>query len=513
MLKTHPRIANRRHTTLLKACVCLPALMWATLAGAQSVAPDTPQQSTAGGPLAGQSPPGVRPPKSQKKPAEALPGGQAGPANTPQSIRWTEDWSKPPADDASFLDQMRHIALGTNPDFYLSLGGEERIYYTNWHHSTLGLRANDDNAPTQSRLRLIADLHLGPYVRTYLELGDNREFEWTTKTPPNRDQMDIYQAFVDLTAPLGDDGKITVRPGRFEMPLGNGKLMGVREGLNMRFTYQGVRATYILPGEVSVDTFAVRPINIHESSFDDGPNSGTTYKGIYVSAPNRLFGFGTDGYVYEVDRAAGTLREGAGHDNRTNYGARLWRRADGWDFDLEGDYQGGTFANKAIDAYAVLFEGGYTFADTILAPRLGAKANLFSGDGDLKDGTAGTFVAASPRLPLISEAAFFNLSDLMDFYPSLTVKPREDVTIMIGPDFLWRQSMADGVYIGSSGASIAPYSSGRFIGTDLNLEASWQATKNIQFRIFETYFTADSEFAAHGGKSGNYFGVFTDLRF
>jgi len=480
-------------------------------AHAQSVAPDAPSSSESGGPLGGQQTPGVRPAQSQALPAEALPGGRFGPPNTPQAIRWTEDWSTPPASDASILDRIRHIPLGAD-DTYLSLGGEARFYYTNWHHSVIGQRPNDSEDPTQSRLRLLADLHISPYLRGFLELGDNREFGAPFVTGPNRDTVDIMQAFVDVTAPLGNYGKITVRPGRFEMPLGNGKLVGVREGLDIRYSYEGVRATYILPGYVSVDGFVLRPVNIKPGSFDDDANPATSFTGVYISSPKGILGFGTDAYWYEVDRATATLREGVGADARNNWGARLWKRTPTWDFDLEANYQSGTFINQNISAWGILFEGGYTFADVTFAPRLGAKVNAFSGDGNLKDNTAGTFVAAFPRLPLFSEAAFFSYSNIVDFFPSLTLKPMDNVTVMIGPDFLWRESLADGVYVGPAGASLPP-GYGRYTGTDLNLEVSWQATKNLQLRLFETYFLASNSTYQVGGRNSNYFGVFSDFRF
>jgi len=493
-------------------CLALTALLSGTSAWAQSTPQGAPPADAAGGPLGSATPPGERPPQSQPLAAEAIPGGRTGPPGLPQAIRWTENWSKPPAADAPILDKIRHIPLGRD-DIYLSLGGEMRLYYTDWNHAALGRTSGDSNSALQSRARLIADLHVGPYVRGYVELGDNREYGEEFATGPNRDKVDIYQAFVDVTVPLGNAGKITVRPGRFEMPLGNGKLVGVREGLNMRFTYQGVRATYILPGKISVDAFAVRPVSIKPETFDDGPNHAASFKGVYVSAPRGLLGLGTDVYWYAVDRDRGIVREATGEDRRDNWGARLWTRNARWDFDLEADRQTGRIDTQEIQAWAVLFEGGYTFADTPWKPRLGLRANAFSGDGKLSDGKASTFVPAAPRLPLISEAAFFNLSNLVDAYPSVTVKPRKDITIMAGPDFLWRQRKADGVYIGPTGASFAPYGTTNYIGTDLNLEASWQATKQLQFRLFETYFSAGDAFGVAGGRNGNYFGVLSDLRF
>lgn len=445
-------------------------------------------------------------------PADTLPGGRPAAPGTFQTMRWSENWSQKPKADAGPLDKIKHITLGRD-DIYLSLGGGLRVYYTDWDHTTLGLKANDKDRPVQTRARLNADLHVTPYLRAFVELGDNREYGENLVTAPNNDRFDVQQAFVDITVPLGNAGHVTLRPGRYEMPVGNGKLLGVREGLNMRYSYQGLRATYVLPGKITIDAFSVRPVNIKPGSFDDGPNHAADLQGIYVSSPGLIAGLGTDVYFYEVNRAAGTTREAAGIDHRQNWGARLWKKTRAFDLDIEGDLQRGHIAGQPIEAYAILADVGYTLVDRPLKPRLGLRANVFSGDGNLGDGKAGTFVPASPRLPLISESAFFGLSNLMDLYPNVTVKPNKDITIMAGPDFLWRQSSADGVYIGPAGASFKPYAGTRSIGTDLNLEVTWQATRNVHFRLFETYFAAGDAFKADGGHNGNYFGLLGELRF
>ncbi|HWU01277.1 MAG TPA: alginate export family protein [Novosphingobium sp.] len=500
-----------------------PIALIAALLASQTAFAATPDQPAATPAAQGQAPlPGAAAPdqpigQSSPKPAagtaESLPGGRLGPAGLFQTQRWTENWTKAPPANAPLLDRIKHIPLTADPSVYLTLGGSERVYFTDWSHTVAGRTANDQNRPVQSRARLYADLHATDYVRAYVELGDNREWGNTAVTGPNQDQFDIYQAFVDVTVPLGKAGHITVRPGRYEMPVGNGKLLGVREGLNMRYTYQGVRASYLLPGHLSIDVFDVRPVNIKPGTFDDGPNHQQLLRGIYVSSPHVLAGFGTDAYFYEFDKQKTTTYEQVGVDHRQNWGLRLWKKAKSFDFDLEGNLQRGHLAGQAIRAYAILFETGYTFADKPLAPRIGLRANLFSGDANASDNKASTFVAANPRLPLISEAAFFGLSNLMDLYPSVTVKPARNLAISAGPDFLWRQHSADGIYVGPAGASFAAYNGSRAIGTDLNLEANWQASRRVSFRLYETYLLASDSAQAHGMKNSNYFGLMSEFKF
>ncbi|MFP1132639.1 alginate export family protein [Asticcacaulis sp. W401b] len=456
--------------------------------------------------------PANRPAVLPPAPAEAVAGGRTGAPKSFQTHRWAEDWSAEPEDDAPFTRRLKHISLGQG-GAYLTLGGEARIYYTDWTHASLGLRNADSNSPTQTRLRLSADVHASPYLRAYVEIGDNRETGETTATAPNQDKLDLYQAFMDVTVPLSGSQRLTLRPGRFEMPLGNGKLVGVREGLNMRYTYQGAQLNYSLARRASVTLFDVYPVDIQKGTFDDAVNRNTHFRGGYISLPKAVSGLNLDLYGYESDRVRATLFEGTGPDQRKSLGARLWQKSSQWDIDVEMVKQSGTFSTKSIDAYAMMLEAGYRLPNTKYEPRLGLRLNVFSGDDKAGDNQSGTFVAPAPRLPLISEAGFFNLANLIDVYPSLTLKPVKALTLSIGPDFLWRQNAADGVYIGSSGASFTPYGEDRFIGTEMNLEATWQVNKNLQVKLYETRFIAGDAFKASGGKDGNYFGVMTGYRF
>ncbi|WP_068083286.1 alginate export family protein [Novosphingobium rosa] len=136
---------------------------------------------------------------------EPVPGGIPAPAGVPQSLRWTEDWTiaaTPRYRAANPLERLRYIPLG-RPDIYLSVGGEVREYYQSWTHQALGGSADDRNRNLGQRLRLIADLHLTPYLRVFSELGNNSEYGALVRTPPNRDHVEFQQIFADVTIPLG----------------------------------------------------------------------------------------------------------------------------------------------------------------------------------------------------------------------------------------------------------------------------------------------------------------------
>lgn len=469
-------------------------------------------------------PPAAPPPQSPKPgplPAEWVPNGRLAAPETPQVLRWTEDWSRPSKarDKSDPLTALRHIPLG-NEDTYLSIGGEARLYYTDTDHMTLGARAGTDaNSTLQQRLRVMADLHLGPNFRAFVELGDNREYGEEIVTPPNEDKFDLEQAFVDVTLPLGSSGTLNLRPGRFEMPLGSGKLVGLREGTNARFLFQGMRATYTLPGAVRVDAFLTKPVEVKsEDSFDDGTVDGAHLNGVHVSTPPSLLmpGFAVDSYYYNVKRRAAPFVGRRVDEERESVGLRAYGRSGPWDYDAEAVYQFGQSGTDRIRAWGLLVEAGYSMPHLPLTPRLGLRVNAFSGDGTPGNGTNGTFVAPFPKAPVYnnSDAAWFNFSNMVDVFPMVSLKPTRTVTIVAGPEVFWRQTANDVTYAAPTSAPlIRPEGTDRYVGTAYNLDVNWQPTAYVAFRFSYNRFFASDAFKAGGGESAHFLGLQTQLKF
>ncbi len=449
---------------------------------------------------------------------EPVPGGIVAPPGMPQSLRWTEDWTiavKPEYRKANPTESLRYLPLG-RPDIYLSIGGEARLYYQSWDHQALGASANDRNSNLGQRLRLVTDLHLTKYLRVFSELGHNREYGAEIVTPPNRDKLEFQQVFADITVPLGNDALVTLRPGRFEMPLGNGKLVGLRDGTNVRFTYQGVRATFILKNKIRIDAFRVRPMLLIPGAFDDRANPGRRFSGVTVSAAKGLLLPGTqiDLYHYQVYNQVARFALLRGEERRDSWGIRIGGRQKAWDYDAEFTYQTGSFVGDRIRAWGFNSDFGYSLLPTIaLKPRLGLRFDAFSGDGKPNNGTLGTFAPPAPRLPLFGDAGYLNFSNIVDVYPNLSIKPAKSLTVVVGPQPFWRQTDKDATYNGPTNfPGIRPIGS-KYIGIGYNLQADWLVTKNLSYRFFYTKFHASDAFQAGGGKSSDYIGMWQQIRF
>lgn len=464
------------------------------------------------------------PPESAQpapRPPELVPGGRPAASPKPQLIRWTENWSAladPAARRGSPVKALKYIPVADG--IYLSLGGEARLYYTDTDHLTLGARPGSDaNSTVQQRLRLLADLHIGSNIRAFVEIGDNREYGARIATPPNEDKLDLEQAFVDVKAPLNSSSTITIRPGRFEMPLGSTRLVGIREGVNKHFLFQGVRAVYDVAGRIRIDGFVTQPMQVKSNApFDDGVVDGAHFNGVYVSTPlgSLVPGLAFDAYYFDQRRRGARLLGATANETRKSTGARAYGRSKHWDYDLEATYQFGSFGDDRISAWAVMFEGGYNIPSAPLTPRLGVRANIFSGDGDPRSRTRGTFVPPFPKAPIYnnSDAAWFNLSNMIDIFPLASIKPSRRTTITIGPEFFWRQSSADATYAAPTASPlILPAGSDRYVGAAYNLDFAWQATANLAFRTTYSRFLASKAFEAGGGRSAHFFGLQSNIRF
>ncbi|MCD9027989.1 alginate export family protein [Luteimonas sp. BDR2-5] len=438
------------------------------------------------------------------------------PAPLVHMIPWLNDYSylaDPAKRSGAGWEKLSYIPLGRDPATYLTVGGELRYYAQYWEHVTLGIRPDDRNDSIQQRVRLYGDLHVGRNFRAFLELGDNWEFGAEFPTPSNFDAVDIQQAFVDASFAVGDGNRLTLRPGRFVMPLGNGIMVGTRDGTAVRYTYDGLQAMFTTAAGSSVNVFATRPTKVERGSFDDSPDSSRDFSGVYFSRPTGK-GSGWDLYHYNVGHDQVAFPGLVGPQRRRSFGARVFGRPGNWDYDLEGVIQTGTFAGEDIRAWGIISNAGYTFSDARFAPRLGARFNAFSGDDDPGRGRLGTFEAPFPRTALHNDAGVFVFMNLINIAPTVSFQFTDRIRASAGVTGLWRESTADDIYYGGTGRPLASVPTrDRHVATSVDLQADWQVNRNFNMHLYGSHIRAGDALVAAGGESTNYVGFWAQYRF
>jgi hypothetical protein len=86
--------------------------------------------------------------------------------------RYDDDFSylRDAACHSDFWDPLKYIPLGSQENWYLSIGGEVRERYERFHNPLWGQQPESPDGYALQRYLLFGDLHLGEHWRIFSEL-------------------------------------------------------------------------------------------------------------------------------------------------------------------------------------------------------------------------------------------------------------------------------------------------------------------------------------------------------
>lgn len=417
--------------------------------------------------------------------------------------------------EETLATSIKYLPLTSDGSVFLSLSGEVRERFEYYSEPLFGLRGVASDDYLLHRLLLSADLHAGEYLRLYVQFGDFLEAgKVAGRAPTDVDEFDLQQVFVDLTFPFSTRSKLLLRAGRQEINLGSGRLVSVRDGTNIRRSFDGARLTFTT-GAAAFDIIAARTVNLKVGAFNDDPNQHEALWGIYGALPLPALPDGhVDLYYLGLQRDNASFQQGVANERRHSFGARLWGKPGGWDYNYEALIQTGSFGNADILAWTVATDTGYTFDSLPFRPRLGLKADIASGDGNPKDGRLTTFNALFPKQPYFSEASIIAPANLIDVHPSLLLQLSEHLSMTADWDLFWKQRVEDAIYTLPGRPLVrAGKSKARFIGTQANAGLEWQIHRNISWTLYYSHFFAGAAVTDAGGRDVDFIGSWITLRF
>lgn len=409
--------------------------------------------------------------------------------------------------DRTGLDPLRYVPLGG--DAYLSLGGEARLRVDAVDKPRFGLGGAQTDTFALGRLLLSGDLRLGQAVRVYGELGVHRDYGKKDKPgATDRDGVDAQVLFVDVTPASG----WRLRLGRQELQFNaTQRFVAVREAPNIRQSFDGARITHTA-GPLKLDAFYLQPVVISTGAFDDTRSRTQRFYGLYAStrlSPRQTL----DLYALGLERDAVRFGTVTGDEHRTSLGARLAGTEGKFDYEAEGVAQGGRFAGRRIRAFAVSASGGFTL-DQPWKPRLGLRLDAGSGDRNPTDGRLGTFNPMFPKGAYFNETGLFSWGNLASLRASLGVTPSKAVSLEASytAHRLWTGD--DAIYL----QPLAPLAAARpgqskDVGDAMQLDASWQATRNFKLQGQLARQDAGPAVRALGGKAVSLAVLFAQFRF
>ena len=275
-----------------------------------------------------------------------------------KSVRWQEDYSylSSSARAPEGLEALKFITLSGDKSSRLTLGGEVRVRVDDIQNAAFSLRPGGDYISTTTRLLFLTDWHLGAHARVFLQLGYHDE---AGRKPAARSfdesSVDLQQAFAEWSF----DDAARIRIGRQELPLGNQRLSEVREGGNIRRSFDGLRVDTKL-ASADIIAFWARPVLNREGAFDDRAIDGDAFYGVYAIMPSAALAGDIDLYYLTREKAASIFAVGTARETRSTLGARFSGSAAAWDWDGQLLGQWGSFGAESIRAYAATLEGGWT---------------------------------------------------------------------------------------------------------------------------------------------------------
>src|SRR3984885_5713743 len=437
-----------------------------------------------------------------------------------QLLREDEDWSflRNRSLRQDFWDPIKYIPLRSDADdWYLPRGGEareiwEQIGNDNWGQQPF------QNGYFNERYMLYFDVHYGKHVRSVVEFKSGlNSYRIGGPRPVDEKKLDLQTAFLEVGS--GDERNwIKVRAGRHEMEYVSGRLIDVREGPNVRLSFDGFKVKAGI-GSWQIDGFAVRPDLDKPGFFDNVPNHSVGFWGVYGVRPLKK-SLTLDTYYLGLDRKTAAFNRGVGQEVRHSIGARLSRPVaqtkPGWDFDHEALWQFGTFGSANIRAWTVASETGYRFPTVPLKPRISAKADISSGD-DPRTNTLGTFNPLFPKGDYFGVLATAGPGPInfIDVHPHVETALPHNVTASIDWILQWRESLLDGVY-SVPGFLIIPAgkSNARFVGHRPGTEVRWQANRHLWFQAdYGIFYAGKFVKESQPGRNLNYWAFWAGYKF
>jgi alginate export protein len=427
-------------------------------------------------------------------PTTPTPSPNPSPRPQYRQLRYDEDWSflSDPTRRTEAMDRIKYIPLNARGDWYLSIGGEVRQQYERYRNPGWGREPRDNNGYWLQRLMLHADLHMGSSVRTFVQIKSGLESGRAGgPRPVDEDKLDLNQAFVDITLAFKAKRALVMRLGRQEMLFGSARLVGPRDGPNVRLSFDGVR-TVVGAGAWRVDAFIVKPVETNGGVFDDASDHAQTFWGVYAVRPVKSIApANIDLYYLGIDRKLARFDQGLGRETRHTIGMRLWGQRRQWDYNSEIIFQLGSFDQGNINAWAVASDVGYMMRAKRFRPRLGLKADIASGDRDGSDRDLQTFNTLFPRGQYFGDPGIIGLANIVDLHPSLELYLTDHVKATVDWDFFWRESTGDGIYgnglnlLRSGQTSLA-----RYIGSQPTVLVEWKVNSHLTLEAAWTYFFA-----------------------
>lgn len=410
----------------------------------------------------------------------------AGKAPTLTIERYGEDWSHL-SDLAErtgrWTERFKYIPLQQDHSVYLTTGVEARSRYESYQNINWG--SLPDDSYVWHRLMPYADLHAGKFrvfaqpIISGMSGGGGRP-----KTPVDTTGIDMVQGFAEVKIDFGPKTSLSLSAGRKLVGLGSGRYIDTRYGPGILQPFDGVDAT-LGSDSRQIRMFYLRPVTTRAGHFNDRRTPGQAVWGAYAT---QWLGAkpanGIDVYYIGFRGRDVIFDQGIGEEIVHTFGSRIFGDTGAWYWNFEGSFQRGKFAGLDVSAWGAGGEFGHRFLNTALQPELRFEADFVSGDDDPNDNKLGTLNPLFPNGKFFGSLTPIGPRNLIHVRPAVIIHPLKSLEVSLTGVAFWRESKNDGVYsIPGFVVRSSKGSDARFVGTQVELAAAWQATPELNLSM------------------------------
>jgi len=414
--------------------------------------------------------------------------------------RQTSDFT--PWEDLKYIPLDRESPGGP----FVSVGGEVRFQYIERWNDQFG-RIPGAQGSLQQRYLWHADLVGSDQVRIFGQLISAWEQgRKPTSLPTDVDHLDVQQLFAELKSAPDAAAKGYLRIGRQEILLAGHQLLKIREGPDVRLSFNGARA-HVAQGDFDSDLFTANVVQPRAGLFDDSwTDHSVTFAGLNLGWHPKLSGLANvraDAFVFDYRNRSVRYEQFAGTEHRQTYGLRASGRSGSWEFDYEGSLQSGTLGPLAIRAWGVAFFTSYHWDSEPTKPKLTLGLSSVTGDRNRSDREINTFNCLFARGDYFGDTSLLTGSNTLDLSLLTDRELVQRLHVSIQWDRLWRSETTDGLYAPPliyvrSGL----VSDSRDIGNQFTLTATLSVNRFVTVQLIGSAFVAGDFIKAGPTKTG-----------
>ena len=401
---------------------------------------------------------------------------------------------------------FKYVPISKNT--MLSFGGSWRFQYESFINEQFQNIPDQDNLWYLNRVLLHAHLKIKDKFQLFAEVNSSFIGDKVNQSPVDKDELAVNQLFIKYKF----DDRWSIGIGRENLILGSNRLVDLREGPNVRRSFDLTQINYN-SNTFSAKAFFAIPVKPNPYVFDNKfLEFDETFSALYTTVSLNKSNY-LDAYIFYQKDDNVNYNNAQGNERRTSLGFRYFGNYKTLKFNNEAVYQFGNIENQSIQAWtlSMQLENSTKLGNQFY--NIGVKSEIISGDKNQNDTTLNTFDALYPSGSYFGRVARFGPSNLIDVLPYINTQFKK-LFIEFDYDVFWRHSVNDGVYNAALLLQYPNTNNQRFIGQQIGAIVGYKINKHINLE-FESNIIFPGAFLKESGLTDNlYHFVFTtELKF